>query len=736
MFDVFYFDKKPGLFVHEQQVDSIQQAQQQSRTRYFWIVDYLLDYSSFDFLYEPRPWQSQYTQVWASQYHKFSGTYLVPKHGDVENYHFVNQVIPLKVNSEHFEVVYQADFDFAWKPHPHDEPYIYVFGNQHYPAEKFPTVQYHAPGATQYKYMEYPKAQLRETSDNWQSLVDAAYTFDHSWAPDPGDPPMTYVFGNQWHSAVKMPTVQYRARDVDPTSAVKYMSYPRATLLPVLDCWTIPDSIDSAQIDFSWCPDPGSPPYIYQFATQHQKTGGPVYTVPGATEIKYLDEIKVRTERTASAIYEIDHMDGNTGHIANTTKIVRYFDNYLDTLKRIAKNAPVDQEWVWVCSSVCDYTGFDFSWHPEQWQATMLHVFPSDDQKFGDTFFMHVPTFANRADKCQLLEWYDLNFVSDKSVPRRPMPVIHHNQDSQVDAVKTREWSGPLALFTRTDSVDRALATVPLWRESTKTIVPLDPGASSVIVPRVAVPYIKTQLYDYPYIDREHMKLTGEPLDIVFLSNGEKDAEFLHEHLVYCAFSQRISTVKHVKNVKGRVASQHAAAHAATTDWYFVVPGKLQVDRMFDWSWQPDRMQQAKHYIFHAHNPVNGLVYGHMAMVAYNKKLVLETQGTGLDFTMEKAHEVVPIVSGTAMYAETPMMAWRTAFREVLKLQVSLPDVENEYRLSQWLTKDISADQWSMKGAQDAVEFYNEVNGDPTELHKSYEWSWLASYAFIKRGLT
>ena len=54
------------------------------------------------------------------------------------------------------------------------------------------------------------------------------------------------------------------------------------------------------------------------------------------------------------------------------------------------------------------------------------------------------------------------------------------------------------------------------------------------------------------------------------------------------------------------------------------IDNSLEVDYLFDWSWQPDRLQQPKHYIFHARNPVNNLEYGHQAMIAYNKKLVLE----------------------------------------------------------------------------------------------------------------
>jgi len=47
--------------------------------------------------------------------------------------------------------------------------------------------------------------------------------------------------------------------------------------------------VDPVSVDFSWVPDPGDPPYIYEFATQWQPNGGAVYTVPGAVERKYVD---------------------------------------------------------------------------------------------------------------------------------------------------------------------------------------------------------------------------------------------------------------------------------------------------------------------------------------------------------------------------------------------------------------------------------------------------------------
>ena len=786
------------MFPHEQAASSIEHAQELSRTRYFWWVNYLTDYTGFDFLWEPVPWEAKYTHTWPSQHHEYSGTFLVPKSVEQIEYKFHPKILPNRIDRKHYTcLVDNTDFDYSWHPHPFDPPYNYVFGNQWYPANRMATVEYRVPGATETKYIFTPKATLLERSDaNWQTLIDCE--FDYSWVPDPGDPPYIYVFGNQWWPAVKQPTVEYC---VPGATERKYMPYPRGQLLADSTNWTVPDGIDLDTVDYSWVPDPGSPSYIYQFGTQWQKTGGPIYTVPGAIEVKYItaprvvktsidsnwvtpdnvdtdsfdftwhpdsteqpyiyqfgtqhqktggpqyhvagatdtkyiDQIKIKTERVATAVYEIDHMDGNSGKVPGSVKTVRYFDNYLDTLKRLVKSIPDEHEFVWICSSICDYSNFDFTWHPEVWQASMLHVFPSDGEKFGDTFFMHVPTFKYRSEKLQLLDWYDLNFM-DINVPRRPLPIIQHDYDTHVEAVKQLDFNGPLAIYTTDGAQVIPPPAVPLWREKTKTIVPLSSGASTVIVPKVAVPYIKRQLYDYPNIDRSqrHM-LEDKLLDIVFIDAGERNADANYAHLKWAAERANNIQIHRSSGVAGRVAAYKAAAELSTTPWFFAVFAKLEVATDFDWSWQPDRLQEPKHYIFHAHNPVNGLVYGHQAMIAYNRELVLNNPGTGLDFTLDSAHEVVPVVSGIAHYNETPWMTWRTAFREVLKLQASLPDVENAYRIKKWRENTSSKNSiWSIRGAEDAIEYYVAVDGNFAELRKSYDWAWLASYALIKRNL-
>jgi hypothetical protein len=561
----------------------------------------------------------------------------------------------------------------------------------------------------------------------WVNYLTDYAGFDFLWEPSPWQIHQRHAWPSQWQKDAGTYLVPQGGY-----TETNYRTELQLTRYYDLPSWNIPAGFDVESFDWSWHPDPADPPYIYQFGTQHQRTGGPQYTIPGATDLKFVDQLRGNVKNGTTPIIEIDHLDGHAGQVLGTIKTVRYFDNYRDVLRRIANT--IDIEYAWIVSSVCDYSNFDFSWHPELWQTTMLHVFASDGEKFGDTFYMHIPSFRQRIDQFELLDWYDINFLPS-DIHRRPIPVIQHDYDTHVEAVKNITWSGPLAVFA-TEPVTQTV-TVPLWKEKIKTIVPLSAGSSHVIVPRTALAYIKTQLYDYPYVDRTQRHLHNEPpVDIVFIDNGEPMAEYNWLQLPHNTIPNQIHRSS---GVTGRVAAYHAAAELSRTPWFFAVFAKLEVDANFDWSWQPDRMQEPKHYIFHARNPVNGLVYGHQAMIAYNKKLVLANTGTGLDFTLDSAHEVVPIISGTAQYTASPWMAWRTAFREVLKLKGS-NDVESQYRLNKWLT--VATDTlnypnniYSIYGAEDAAEYYELVDGDFAELKKSYDWSWLATYAMIKRGL-
>ena len=181
-----------------------------------------------------------------------------------------------------------------------------------------------------------------------------------------------------------------------------------------------------------------------------------------------------------------------------------------------------------------------------------------------------------------------------------------------------------------------------------------------------------------------------------------------------------------MQGVKGRTEAYHAAARMSETDYFFAVFPTIEIDDGFDFSFQPDRMKNACHYIFHCKNPVNGLEYGHRSIILYNKWLCLSTIHPSLDFTLSQPHTVVPKLCGTSHFNQTPEISWRVAFREVIKLCEMKPTVESRYRLKKWCEPGKGQyAQFVQKGALDAVEYYEKHKDNKRALMESYELDWL-----------
>jgi hypothetical protein len=424
MFDVFYWGTKPGLFAFEQPADSLDAAASRSRTSHYWYIYGGNDYTGFNFDFIPVPWETTHLHVWPTQWNQFGGAYLANRN-TVKNkeYHFHQTPITTKPTQDNWATLHQVDkFDYSWCPHPMDPPYIYVFGNQWYGPEQMPTIEYRAPGATERKYLYEPRATLPNRHDNhWHTLIDCEW--DYSWVPDPGDPPYIYVFGNQWHDPTIMPTVEYH---VEGATERKYMELPRAELLANTSNWTVPEEIDLTNIDFSWVPDPGSPAYIYHFGSDYQISTGLMYTVPSATNPRFEGEAPcINRDKSIIEVLDIYYIDhGNdtattryealTGKYTNITK-VRYANSLMDTITRCARRTTTNK--FWVISSEYDYTNFDFAWHAEPWQNFMTHIFPSQHQKWSDTFLINKWEFNRHAEWAKTLEEFpNLNFVTDQTV--------------------------------------------------------------------------------------------------------------------------------------------------------------------------------------------------------------------------------------------------------------------------------------------------------------------------------
>jgi hypothetical protein len=822
----------------------------------------------WDWTWVPNPLDPKYDYVFGNQWYsaqqKPSIVYKTPGASQTK---FMDEPRTRRAAApELFIQHYACDFDYTWEPDPGSPPYNYVFGNQHYPAEIMPTVEYRMAGATETKYMDYPRAELPATKQNWVNTTDLPFEFDQSWCPDPGDPALIYVFGNQHYPAQVMSTIEYR---VPGATTRKYMEQA-AQLMPVMERWDVPENIDVNTIDFSWCPHPEDLPYVHHFGSNYQISTGLTYTVPGAQSPKFHDHIPTKGHekpvievpdiffidkmnassagrfsrlqekyptaqkvRYANSIMETvkrclartqlkrfwvvtsdnvyDEFDfawhpqpwqGYMTHVfgsqwqkwsetflinrhefernakwakslaefpnlnfvqdqkvvlpddlfeiwyvdmmnpesaeqlerlrARYSKIntVRFVDNYLDTFKRIVDRAST--EYIWIVNSNCNYTKWDFSWRPEVWQEQMLHVFATADQEFGDTFFARTDLFKEQLSKITDLAFYEtINYTREQLVQRYDTEVVVYDSDTLVDAVRTHRFQHAYAYFKPRGSDSNVAYTPSLWKGSERSIHLLSKSGSHALIPRDAQLKLETQLYDYPYILKHRTRFVSDhPLDIIYLSNGEPDADHWYEVLLERT-KNAPNRVKRVQNINGRAAAYQACASVSETAWFFNVFAKLEVVEDFDWSWQPDRLQEPKHYIFNAKNPVNGLEYGHMGMIAYNSKLTLATNKWGLDFTLSKAHEVVPELSGVAHYNQDAWTAWRTAFREVIKLRDENSEI-SRYRMSQWMTGTGAFAEYSIKGAHDAVEYYESVNGAMDKLLLTFEWDWLRDYYHLK----
>ena len=618
-----------------------------------------------------------------------------------------------------------SNFDFEWRPEPYDRPYTHQFGTQH---QKTGGPRFVIPESEGTKYQSHQIAKKLPDVNNrcYRNLV-SNINFDYSWHPDDTEPPFIYVFGNQWYNGTTMPTVQYRVKGATDK---KYIDDIKATLLPEVEKWYIPEGLSEDSFDYSWRPSPHEPNLIHQFGTQWQKTGGPKYTPDDAEIIKYNDtQIAIRLPNLRRwSIPESIDMDSFdfSWHPDDTEPPYMYefgtqwqktggpiYSMRNATIKKYCNvqssiRIPMPKKFR-VIESISD---FDYSWHPDETEEPYTYV-------FGNEYFPpeNMPTVIYR-QRDSVGTKYMTDVVAKLDIPRVRV------EDSIFDAVVNHLYSSKYVHFyVDKPTIDYQKILPNIEHNPYLHIV----NEYEAIVPSDVVYKLYDKLSDYAYVFYHRYPVKIEPLDIVYFSNGESCAEDNYNHLLEIT-KNLPNKVHRVDRVNGRVKSQHAAANISTTPWYFLVNAKLRVRDDFDFNWQPDRMKSSRHYIFTCTNPVNGLEYGHQAIVVNNRKLTLNTEVKGLDFTMDSLTEVVDINSGISTYNSSEYDAWRTAFREMIKLCCNT-DQESIDRRSAWLNIDNgNFGEYSKMGAKDAVNYYQNVGGDMEKLMLSYDWDWLTQY--------
>lgn len=405
--------------------------------------------------------------------------------------------------------------------------------------------------------------------------------------------------------------------------------------------------------------------------------------------------------------------------LANT-RVIPFVDSYFEMLKSVVDD--INTEYFWFFSGFINMATMDMDYLPEQHERDQIHVWYNTHPKGGtnkEGNVMLIPTkkFKEQMYKIRYLrDFQDINYHAHNNLYQSIITKIAFNISDPITPYKENKkyytW-----LFNK--GLDHNL--VPNFFPSFWEDVKLYSWGKTKDIMLVPNQDNVEQLYDIKRSVHYDLEYEVQPMDIVFISYDEPSAEKRYNKL-----KQKFPRAKWVKGQPTQTLAYLAAAMSSDTDYFFAVFPKSELAPDFDFSFQPDRLRNPCHYIFDCHIPVIDLRYGWGGVILYNKQLVFKTPKPGLDFTMSQAHHSVPILSAISNCNETPLLAYRSSFREVIKLLQMKQTVESRYRLKKWSTLGNGDNaEWIYRGAVDGKKHYEQYKDDYTKLMYSYDFQWI-----------
>ena len=371
---------------------------QNASTEWYWVTSPYNNYENFDFTWHPEIWEKNFVHVFPDQHCTHGGTYMIHKDCDLKNieYKYHNFVIE---RTSYDENCWQLDlrndyidFDFTWHPEPWEEKYVHCFGDQHSDDSK---TYYVADGVDVHNTRKHyhpnavkcvqPFPQFRTklknvfTTHEYYWIVNEAndYTnFDFTWHPDEWQSKYVHYFGDQYSddsgtylihkdTDVKNARIQYH-----PKTVTRQQEFEKFHVKGLQKCdskqdwyWIVDDANDYQNFDFKWHPESWKGRYVHCFGDQHSDDAN-TYLVPKDCD---LDNVKVEYHNHAF-------------------RRVKPWDRFkISGLKTVDSST----DWYWIISDENDYTGFDFTWHPESWQTKYVHCFGDQHADDSNTYLVH-----------------------------------------------------------------------------------------------------------------------------------------------------------------------------------------------------------------------------------------------------------------------------------------------------------------------------------------------------------
>ena len=388
------------------------------------------------------------------------------------------------------------------------------------------------------------------------------------------------------------------------------------------------------------------------------------------------------------------------------TRTVPFVESYLEVLKSVIED--IKTEYFWFFANFIDLGSIDLNYIPEQHEKDQIHVWYSKNKE-GNVFLIPTKQLKEQIYDLKFLRDYkDINYHLNNNIIQNDIVKKQFSLAQPYEALEDTKEN----LYTWLYNKDLKKSQLPEFYPSFWEDIKLYTWGKTNDIMLVPNCIELKQFYDIDRIVHYDLDYKVRPMDIIFISYDEPGASQRFEKL-----KQNYPRAKWCKNIEGQTKAYHTAASMSDTDYFFAVFPKIDLVDSFDFTFQPDRLKNPSHYIFDCYNEVIDCTYGHDGVILYNKRLVLDTTEPGLDFTMSQSVTTVPILSAINRLDETSLLAWRTAFREVIKLKLQKQTVENNFRLKKWTTigKGNKA-EWVHKGAMDAVNFLKQGN-DPYESY-------------------
>jgi len=248
------------------------------------------------------------------------------------------------------------------------------------------------------------------------------------------------------------------------------------------------------------------------------------------------------------------------------------------------------------------------------------------------------------------------------------------------------------------------------------------------------LPVVKNEITHRFYTHKKQYEITAsypKPYDVVFISNGEENAEINYNKLL-----EKFPLAKRVSNVKGIHQAHIAAATLCSSEMFWVVDGDAEIidDFNFDYyipHYDPNGKETV--HVWKSLNPVNSLVYGYGAVKLLPRQMTLDMDVSKPDMTtsISKYFKSINRVSNITKFNTDEFTTWRSAFRECVKLASKTiqgqKDEETEFRLKVWCTRGRDKDfgEACVAGAIAGRQYGLNYSNDPEELKKINDFEWL-----------